>query len=194
MSLFRKLFGPPAEPGAEPGGAPGGAPETATWSAAETATVRKIVAKLESLPAERARLLASAAYLLARAAEADMSISDEETAFMERTLAERGGVTEPEAVIVVEIAKQQARLFGSTEDYLVTREFLRLSSAEERLAILRGCFLVAAADQSIVAGESAALNQIANELQVPAEDLAALRAEFGEQLSVIQAMRAARSS
>ncbi|MCU0483424.1 MAG: TerB family tellurite resistance protein [Chloroflexi bacterium] len=191
MSFFDRLFGPPAgqaAPTAEPAAAAG--PE----AAAETATVRKIVAKLESLPPERARLLASAAYILARAAESDMSISDQETAFMERILVERGLMSEAESVIVIEIAKQQARLFGSTEDYLVTREFLRLATPAERLAVLRGCFLVTAADESIVASESATLNQIASELQVSAEDLAALRAEFGDRLSVVQAMRAAQGS
>jgi uncharacterized tellurite resistance protein B-like protein len=189
MSLFQKLFGPPGGQAA-PADPPPAAPE----SAADTATVRKIVAQLESLPPERARLIASAAYILARAAESDMTISGEETAFMEQVLTERGGMSEAEAVIVVEIAKQQARLFGSTEDYLVTRDFLRLASPAERLAILRGCFLVAAADESIVANESAALNQIASELQVPAEDLAALRAEFGDRMSVVQAIRAVRGS
>ncbi|MBP1705761.1 MAG: Tellurite resistance protein [Chloroflexi bacterium] len=191
MSFFDKLFGQPAGAAAPtPSVPPAAGPE----ADAETATVRKIVAKLETLPPDRARLIASAAYILARAAESDMTISDEETAFMERTLVEHGQMSEAEAVIVVEIAKQQARLFGSTEDYLVTREFLRLATPAERLAILRGCFLVAAADESIVATESATLNQVANELQVPAEDLAALRAEFGDRLSVVQAMRAARDS
>jgi uncharacterized tellurite resistance protein B-like protein len=194
MSFFHKLFGPPAGQAAAPSATPDAAPDTAPETVAETATVRKIVAKLESLPPERARLIASAAYILARAAESDMAISDDETAFMEHVLTERGVMSEAEAVIVVEIAKQQARLFGSTEDYLVTREFLRLATPAERLAILRGCFLVAAADESIVAAESATLNQIASELQVPAEDLASLRAEFGDQLSVVQAMRAARGS
>jgi len=189
MSFFTRLFGPPAGQAAGPVEPPA-TPE----SAAETATVRKIVAKLESLPAERARLVASAAYILARAAESDMAISDEETGLMEQVLAGPGGLGEAEAVIVVEIAKQQARLFGSTEDYLVTREFLRLATPAERLAILRGCFLVTAADDSIGASESATLNQIASELQVPAEDLATLRAEFGDRLSVVQAMRAARGT
>jgi len=187
MSFFRQLFGP----------APRSVPEPAqaeAAGAADTATVRKIVARLESLPPERARLIASAAYVLARAAQADMSISAEETALMERVLVERGGLGDAEAVIAVEVARQQARLFGSTEDYLVTREFVRLASPEERLAVLRACFFVAAADASIVAGESATLNQIANELQVPAEELAALRAEFRDQLSVIQAIRAARGA
>ena len=193
MSFLRRLFGGDEAPAAT--AAPTPVPTAAAQApAAETATVRKIVAQLEALPPDRARLLAGAAYVVSRAANADMAISDEEVALMERTLVERTGVSEAEAVIVVEIARQQARLFGSTEDYLVTREFLRLATPAERLAILRGCFLVAAADESIVATESATLNQVANELQVPAEDLAALRAEFGDRLSVVQAMRAARDS
>jgi len=192
MSFLRRLFGGDDAPAAP--AAPTPVPAAAQAPAAETATVRKIVAQLEALPPDRARLLAGAAYVVSRAANADMAISDEEVALMERTLVERTGVSEAEAVIVVEIARQQARLFGSTEDYLVTREFLRLATPAERLAILRGCFLVAAADESIVATESATLNQVANELQVPAEDLAALRAEFGDRLSVVQAMRAARDS
>ncbi len=189
MSFFRQLLGLPAQPTSTPeeAGRSGG-------TDAETATVRAIVARLASLPPDRARLLASAAYIMARAAHADLSISDDETAYMERALAEHGGLSEAEAVIAVEIARQQASLFGSTEDYLVTREFVRLASPEERLAVLRACFLVAAADGSIVAGESATLNQIASELQVPADELTTLRAEFGDRLSAIQAMRAARGA
>ena len=91
--------------------------------------MRRIVAQLEALPPDRARLLAGAAYVVSRAANADMAITDDEIALMEQTLVERTGVSEAEAVIVVEIARQQARLFGSTEDYLVTREFKRVSPA-----------------------------------------------------------------
>ena len=55
-------------------------------SLGDTATVRRIVAKLEAMPPEQARLIASAAYTLARAANADLDISDEETAAIEREL------------------------------------------------------------------------------------------------------------
>ena len=43
----------------------------ASTTAGETETVRRIVGRLEALPPERARLVASAAYILARAAHAD---------------------------------------------------------------------------------------------------------------------------
>jgi uncharacterized tellurite resistance protein B-like protein len=187
MSFLRRLFGGDDPSAAEPRSAQA-APE------AETATVRKIVARLEALPPERARLLAGAAYVVSRAANADMEISPEEVALMERTLVERAGVTEAEAVIVVEIARQQACLFGSTEDFLVTREFRQAAPPELRLAVLRACFLVATADDEISASESATLRQIANELEIEPADFDAVRAAHREQLSVIRAMRAVRGS
>jgi len=50
----------------------------------ETDAVRRIVTRLEALPAGQARLLAGMAYLLARAAYADLEISDAETTAMEQ--------------------------------------------------------------------------------------------------------------
>lgn len=208
MSIFHRLFGGAAEPDPrfEPGvdaardlapapTAPGnGEPRPAGVPGADTATVRRIVAQLEALPPERARYLAAASYVLARVANADLIMSPDETAFMERTLVEESGIGEAEAVLVVEAAKQQARLFGSTEDYLVTREFKRISDPDQRLRLLRACFLAAAADASISSAESATLNEIATELDVEASELHALRSEFADRLSVVRAMRAARDA
>jgi len=146
----------------------------------ETETVRRIVARLESLPPERARLLASMAYVLARAAYADFDISDAETSTMERILTADAGIDEPQAVLVTEMAKIQARAYGQTEDYLVTREFRETSTPEQRLAVLRACFAVGAADDSISGEESATLNEIANELDVDREALGRLRGEYAE--------------
>lgn len=195
MSFLRRLFGgDDALSGASADATAAPAPAAPASTAAETATVRKIVAQLEALPPDRARLLAGAAYVVSRAANADLAITPDETALMERTLAERTGVSEAEAVIVVEIARQQARLFGATEDFLVTREFKRVATPEQRLGVLRACFLVAAADDEISSPESAVLNQIANELEIDAADFDAVRSEHRDQLSVVRAARAARGS
>lgn len=158
----------PSVPAAEPG---------------ETETVRRIVARLESLPPDQARLLAATAYVLARAANADFEISDVETRAMERLLAEPGGLDEAQAVLVVEMAKLQARTSGETEDYLVTREFRQAASREQRLAVLRACYAVAAADETIDAMESATLNEIASEFDLEREEIAAIRAEFGDRVA-----------
>ena len=203
MSVFRRLFGGATEPdpGLDPARdaaaatAPGtGVPRSTIVPAADTATVRRIVSQLEALPPERARYLAAASYVLARVSNADLVMSPEETTFMERTLVEESGIGEAEAVLVVEAAKQQARLFGSTEDYLVTREFKRISEPDQRLRLLRACFLAAAADSSISSAEGATLNQIASELDIDAASLSALRSEFADRLSVVQALRAARGA
>jgi uncharacterized tellurite resistance protein B-like protein len=87
------------------------------------------------------------------------------------------------------MAKLQARMQGATEDFLVTQEFARLATDEQKLAVLRCCFAVGAADNSISATEASVVNEIARELDVSREQLNAVRAEFLEQLSAIQAMR-----
>src|SRR5204863_5774076 len=79
---------------------------------AETETVRKIVQKLDQLPEDQARYLAAFAYLLGRAARADLEVSAEETAVMERIVMKEGGLPEELAPIVVQMAKTQNLLFG----------------------------------------------------------------------------------
>jgi uncharacterized tellurite resistance protein B-like protein len=176
---FRRFL-PAAEPGRS---------TTSARSVAETDTVRRIVARLEALPPERARFLAGFAYVMSRAAHADLDISAAETEVMERYVAQLGGIDEAQAVLVVEMAKLQARQHGGTEDFVVTREFARIATEEEKLAVLRCCFVVGAADNSISADEAAVVNEIANELDVSREQLNQVRAEFVERLSAIQAMR-----
>jgi uncharacterized tellurite resistance protein B-like protein len=159
----------------------------------ETATIRRIVARLQALPPERARFLAGFAYVMSRAAEADFDISDAETKVMERYVVELGGIDEAQAVLVVEMAKAQARTQGQTEDFVVTREFAELATEEQKLAVLRCCFAVSAADETISAVEASVVNEIARELDVSREQLNAVREEFHDRLSAIQAMRSLNS-
>jgi uncharacterized tellurite resistance protein B-like protein len=155
----------------------------------DTATVRRIVAKLEAMPPDQARLLAAAAYTLARAANADLDISEDETSAIERELQEGEHIDEATAVMVTEMAKLQARTVGGTEDYVVTREFKSISTPELRLRVLRACFAIAAANGSISAEETSVLNQIAEELDIDDAALNAIRADYHEQLSSVQTLR-----
>jgi uncharacterized tellurite resistance protein B-like protein len=157
----------------------------------DTATVRRIVAAMEALPEAQRRYIAGFAYILGRTAHADLLVTDEEVALMERTVTEVGGLPEPQAVLVVQIARSQNELYGGTEDYLVTREFRQNSTDEQRLALLRCAFAVGAAEGSITAEESAELNQIAKELDLSDEQLTAVRGEFTEHFAAIQQMREA---
>ena len=189
--MFDRFFGKgdaAAAPATSDDLAPRPAPTTPD-PAGDTATVRRIVGKLEAMPPEQARLVASAAYILARAANADLVISDEETAVMEEALQRDDALDEATAVLVVEMAKLQAKTVGGTEDYVVTREFKGLATYDQRMSVLRACFLIGAANGSISAEESAVADEIANELDIEPATLAAMRAEFAEQMSAIQQMR-----
>jgi len=155
----------------------------------DTATVRRIVAAIEALPEAQRRFVAGFAYVLGRTAHADLLVSDDEIALMERTVMDVGGLPEPQAVLVVQIARSQNELYGGTEDYLVTREFRQNSTEEQRLSLLRCAFAVGAAEGAITAEESAELNQIAKELDLSDEQLTAVRGEFTEQFAAIRQMR-----
>jgi uncharacterized tellurite resistance protein B-like protein len=158
-------------------------------AAGETATVRRIVGRLASMPPERARLLAAAAYTLARAAHADLHIDDDETRLMEQILQEHGEIDEATAVIVVEMAKLQTLTVGGIEDYSVTREFARLATHDQKLDVLRACFAIGAVSDDISAEENAVANQIAKELQLDTGEINAVRSEFHDRLSVVRAQR-----
>ena len=168
------------------GFAGGGAEAPAAGRAGETETVRRIAARLEGLPPERARRLAAFAYVLARVAPADLEIDASESAEMERIVAERGGLDPAEAALAVEIAKSQARLLGGTENYVVTREFRRLASEVERAQLLECAYAVAAAGGSISGVESAECARVAEELGMSHAEALAVRSAFRDRLSVLQ--------
>lgn len=173
---FLKFLGLGADPSTETNGAP----------APETETVRKIVQELDQLPPERARYIAAFAYLLSRAARADLHIAEGETRVMERIIIEEGGLPEEQALIVVQMAKTQERLFGGTENYLVTREFERIATRQQKLALLECLFAVTAADENISSREDNAVKQIASELKLEHGDYIAARSRFREHLAVMK--------
>jgi tellurite resistance protein len=184
--MFRRIFGSDNERAADQAET---ALTTAATTAGETATVRRIVARLEAMPAEQARFVASAAYTLARAANADLEISDEETAAIEAALRSKETLDEPTAVLVTEMAKLQAKTVGGTEDYVVTREFRNLASDEQRLEVLRACYTIAAVNGTISAEENGVINEIARELDLDPAAVNAVRADFHDRLSAVQEVR-----
>src|SRR4051794_27035115 len=165
------------------------APPPPSDGAGDTATVRRIVSKLEAMPPEQARFVAAAAYILARAANADLDISNGETEAIEQELQTHESLDEATSVLVAEMAKLQAKTVGGTEDFVVTREFKAISTESQRLTILRACFAISAVNGSISAEENAVLKEIADELDIDDTTLNAIRADYHEQLSSVQAIR-----
>ena len=120
--------------------------------------------ELDKLNPQRARYLAAFAYVLSRVAGADLHISETETAKMVDLIQRLGDLPEAQATLVVEIAKSQHRLFGGTENFLVTREFREIASDQERHGLLDCLLAVSAADEAVSAEEEAQIWQIASEL------------------------------
>jgi uncharacterized tellurite resistance protein B-like protein len=155
-------------------------------ASADTQTVRRIVASLEAMDPQRARWIAAFAFLLCRVARTDLVITDEEAETMEHLVMDKGGLSEDQAVLVLQIAKSQEALFGSTENFLVTREFNKIATREEKVALLDCLFAVSAADQTVTTIEDNEIVRICSELQLPREEVVRIRGRYREHLAVLK--------
>ncbi len=148
----------------------------------EPAPLRATLEALDHLEPARARHLAAFAYLLGRVAHADQHVSEEETTAMQALVREHGLLTLEQAAIVVQLARTSHLLFAGTANYLIAREFERLATYEQKLALMRCLFAVSASDDAISAAEEGEIHRIANELRIDHPDLVALRVEFRRHL------------
>ncbi|MDZ7638977.1 MAG: TerB family tellurite resistance protein [Bryobacterales bacterium] len=152
----------------------------------DTESVRKIVRLLEGMSPERARFLGAMAYLMARVAHADFHVSEEELAKMREVLQTHGGLPEEQAEAVAELARQQSVHEGSTEDFLVTREFKRIATRDEMLHLLDCLFALSATEDSISVVEESAIRQIASELNLEHREFIAVKSRYRDRLEVFQ--------
>jgi len=143
--------------------------------APDPAPLREIINALDRLEPARAQYLARFAYLLGRVARADEHISKEETHAMEIVLAEHGNLPDVQAMLVVSIAKASSQMFGVTADFAITQDFTDSTTYDERLALARCLFAVAASDERISTAEEAELHRITNHLRIERPDLTAIR-------------------
>ena len=147
-------------------------------AAPEPAPLRDLINALDRLEPARAQYLARFAYLLGRVARADEHISDEETKTMERLLTEHGGLPADQAMLVVSLAKTTNMMFGASADFAITQEFTDSSTYEERVALARCLFAVAASDARISTTEEAEVHRITNHLRIERPDLTTIRLQY----------------
>lgn len=162
-----------------------GRPEQPETSA-ETEAVRTIVEALDRIEEERARFIASFGYILGRAANADREITPEETRVMERILVAEGRLSPEQAAVVVKMAKMRNELFGGTDNFLVTREFRRIATHDQKLALLDCLFAVSAATGDISMVENNQVRQIASEIGLEHSDFIQVRLGWKDRLSVLK--------
>ena len=148
--------------------------------------LEEIEQALSSLGPEKARYMACFAYILTRPARADHQVTDAEGALMMGIIVERAGVTEEQAATIVRVAREAARRSGGTEDYLITREFERLASRDEKLELLDALFSVSAADASILTVEDNEVRRVASELKLEHPDYIEVRRKHLQHLEVFR--------
>jgi len=66
-------------------------------------------------------------------------------------------------------------LFGATDNFLIAREFSSIATYDQKMALMRCLFAVAATDASISVSEEGEIHRIARELLIDQRDLVALR-------------------
>ena len=178
MSLFKYL------------GLDSSASQTVTTpTATEADTMSRIAAKLDTLHEKKANYVAAFAYILGRVAHADSVFSEAETSKMQEIVQDLGHLPEAQAVLVVEIAKNQVQLFGGTENFLITRRFKDMTSQEQRTELLDCIFAVSAADKSISVLEEGQAGQIAKELGLSHDDFVKARLTYREHLETVKQLR-----
>jgi uncharacterized tellurite resistance protein B-like protein len=146
-----------------------------TPPAREPTPLRSLVEALDRLEPARAQYLARFAYLLGRVARADEQISAEETRAMETLLVDHGQLSPDQAMLAVSLAKTSSLMFGANADFAVTQEFVDATTYDERLALVRCMFAVAASDQRISIAEEGELHRITTHLRIEGPDLTAIR-------------------
>ena len=105
---------------------------------------------------------------------------------MEGLVKTHGGLTGPQAAMVVEIARATQKMLGPTHNFVAIREFRDAASQEQKLGLLHCLFAVSAADDLVTGAEEEEIRVIARGLLVEDRDYLAVRSAFTEKRSVLQ--------
>jgi uncharacterized tellurite resistance protein B-like protein len=154
-------------------------------------SVAEIERALTELDPADARYLACFAFILHRVARADHVITDDEAMLIQRLVAAHGGLSPERAALVARIAQTEHLRHGGTEDFIVTRQFGRVASREQKLALLDCLFAVSAADESIRTIEDNEIRRVASEIGLEHADYIRVR---GAHVHHLEARKTARPS
>ena len=174
-------------------GLSGESASTNEHSGSDGESIRRIAKELDSLPDDQALRLATFAYVLGRVAHADSHFSEAETEKMQDIVQVLGHIPESQAVLLVEIAKHQVRLFGGTDNVAVSQRFRQRSTPEQRIELLECVFAVSAADESITVVEEGQARQISSELGLTHKEFVQALSAYVDHLESLKALRASHS-
>ena len=152
--------------------------QTDQASAAEEGdTVLRLQEALEDLKPAKARYITSFALILGRVAGADGQISDTELKEIDRIIRVEGGLDDKQANLVLELTRNRD-LQGQAVDTLVTGEFGRVASREQKTQLLNCLFAVAAAEGNVSEVEEDMIHLISGEISLPERDFIGVRYRY----------------
>ena len=128
------------------------------------AGIRQSLERLASLDNETAAYIKTLAFILHRVAAADQNVSREEVSRMESILVEHASLSQPEAVLTVEIARHCGEISDCARSYDASRKLRTHLTAEDRRRLHGFLDSVAEADGRIRRSEMDAIRQISAEL------------------------------
>jgi len=152
----------------------------------EAEVVHRISQQLESMDPAEARHLSLFAFMLARVAHVDLVVQPAEAEAMERMVTSHGGLSPPQAAMVIEIARATQKMLGPTHNFVAVREFRDAATHEQKLGLLHCLFAVAASDDVVTGAEEEEIRTIARGLLLEDRDYLAVRSAFREKRSVMR--------
>jgi len=147
----------------------------------------RTAAALESLGPDRARYVAAFGYLLARVANVDSHVTADEMDLMHRLVQREADLSDEESAAIVNLALGDAMRFSGTHNLEVAREFMAISTQEQRLGLLRCLFALSAADDHVATDEDNEIRRVSRELKIEHADFIQARAEVRRHLGVLKA-------
>lgn len=155
----------------------------------EPGVLDRTAAAIEELGPERARYVAAFGYLLARVANVDSHVTADEMDLMHRLVQREADLSDEESATIVNLALSDAVRFSGTHNLEVTREFMAVSTRDQRLGLLRCLFAISAADDHVATDEDNEIRRISRELKIEHGDFIQARAEVREHLGVLKDQR-----
>jgi uncharacterized tellurite resistance protein B-like protein len=140
-------------------------------------TALRLQEALEHLEPAKARYITSFALILGRVAGADDAISEKELQEIDRIIRVEGGLDDKQASLVLELTRNRDVL-GQAVDSLVTGQFGRVASREQKTQLLNCLFSVAAAEGNVSEVEEDMIHMISGEINLPERDFIGVRYRY----------------
>lgn len=145
--------------------------------------------ELGELTPEKVERIAVYAGLLVRVAHADVDVSDAERAKLVEIVAERTGVSVPEATVIGALVIRQATELEGIEYALLTRTFNELAGVEEKERLIDCLYALATADDEVSVAEDDEIRAVARALLLSHEQFIRIRQKYKDKLEVIRSVR-----